>query len=78
MVDADSLFPSDSVTTLADELNHAMARDAAARDAYRAVWGVEWEPLPLASGEPYFVASNANVRSESTEASTCVARKRAA
>ena len=32
-------------TTLAAYLNAAMARDASARDAYRALYGAEWSPL---------------------------------
>ena len=71
MIDADSLIDSDSVTTLADDLNRAMDLDGAARDAYRAIWGVEWSPLPTVGGSDYFVASNArNVRSASTECCT--------
>lgn len=34
-----------STTHLAAYLNAAMRRDAAAREAYLATWGVEWSPL---------------------------------
>ena len=71
MIDADSMVDGDSVTSLADDLNRAMDLDGAARDAYRAIWGVDWMPLPTANGTYYFTASNArNVRGASTEART--------
>lgn len=35
----------DATTCLAAYLNAAMARDASARAAYEAAWGVQWAPL---------------------------------
>jgi len=37
----------DETTLLACYLNEAMERDAAARDAYLATYGVDWSPLGL-------------------------------
>jgi hypothetical protein len=52
--DPDSLVDADAVFALALALNQAMNRDAAARARYRAMWGVEWSPLPTAGGIDYF------------------------
>lgn len=70
MLDADSLIDRDSVTELADDLNRAMDLDASARAAYRAIWGVDWSPLPTCGGDAYFTGRAGNSRSASTTANT--------
>lgn len=48
MADTDSMVLAgdpEVTTCLAAYLNAAMARNASAREAYRAMWGAEWAPL---------------------------------
>ena len=45
-VDAQMLEADPEVTLVAAcFLNHAMARNPAAREAYARIWGTEWQPL---------------------------------